>query len=142
MLEVEEEIAETSLRSERQKWQLEEKWEELRLRKEREAEGEMRELILSEQDNLVAELERLREEAREKEENAQLLMGELIKVTAARQELKAEKEEKMLLLAMEEEENLSKLGALDTQQHKALKNILGLQVYICELSAKEEVRSP
>ena len=99
LLEAEEEIAETSLRREKEKWQLEEKWEELRLRKEREAEGEMRELILSEQDKLVAELERLREEAREKEENEQLLMGEL---KAVRQELKAKEEEKMRLLAMEE----------------------------------------
>ena len=99
LLEVEEEIAETSLRREKEKWQLEEKWEELRLRKEREAEGEMRELILSEQDKLVAELERLRDEAREKEEKEQLLMGEL---KAVRQELKAKEEEKMRLLAMEE----------------------------------------
>ena len=39
LLEVEEEIAETSLRREKEKWQLEEKWEELRLRKERSEEG-------------------------------------------------------------------------------------------------------
>ena len=53
LLEVEEEIAETSLNREKERWQMEERWEELRLRKEREAEGEMRELILSEQDKLV-----------------------------------------------------------------------------------------
>lgn len=99
LLEVEEEIAETSLRREKEKWAMEERWEELRLKKEREVEGEMRELILSEQDKLVEELERLREEAREKEENEQLLMGEL---KAVRQELKAKEEEKMRLLAMEE----------------------------------------
>ena len=84
LLEVEEEIAETSLNREKERWQMEERWEELRLRKEREAEGEMRELILSEQDKLVEELERMREEAREKEEKEQLLMGEL---KAVRQEL-------------------------------------------------------
>ena len=99
LLEVEEEIAETSLNREKERWQMEERWEELRLRKEREAEGEMRELILSEQDKLVEELERMREEAREKEEKEQLLMGEL---KAVRQELKAKEEEKMRLLAMEE----------------------------------------
>ena len=92
LLEVEEEIAETSLRREQEKWQLEEKWEELRLRKEREAEGEMREMILREQDKLVDELEKLREEAKEKEENERVLMGEL---KAVRQELKAKEEEKM-----------------------------------------------
>ena len=99
LLEVEEEIAETSLRREQEKWQLEEKWEELRLRKEREAEGEMREMILREQDKLVDELEKLREEAKEKEDNERVLMGEL---KAVRQELKAKEEEKMRLLAMEE----------------------------------------
>ena len=55
MLEVEEEIAETSLRL------------------EREAEGEMRELILSERDNLVRLKEALRQEVKAKEEKMKLL---------------------------------------------------------------------
>jgi hypothetical protein len=88
LLEAEGELAEKSLRREREKFELEERWDELRQRREREAEGEMKETILREQvrqscveaavqcsavqctvcrqDKLVVELDRLREEAREK----------------------------------------------------------------------------
>jgi len=40
----------------------------------------------------------------------------------------------------EQEENLSKLAALDIEHQKSLKTISGLQVYISDLPAKEEVR--
>ena len=39
----------------------------------------------------------------------------------------------------EQEENLSKLTALDIEHQKSLKTILGLQAYISDLPAKEEV---
>ena len=42
----------------------------------------------------------------------------------------------------EQEENLSKLAALDIEHQKSLKTISGLQVYISDLPAKEEVSSP
>ena len=41
----------------------------------------------------------------------------------------------------EQEENLSKLAALDIEHQKSLKTILGLQTYISDLPAKEEVDS-
>ena len=48
LLEVEEEIAETSLRREKEKWQLEEKWEELQLRKERD--NQLKQFVLAKQE--------------------------------------------------------------------------------------------
>ena len=40
----------------------------------------------------------------------------------------------------EQEENLSKLASLEVEHQKSLKTISGLQVYIAELPAKEEVK--
>ena len=41
----------------------------------------------------------------------------------------------------EQEENLSNLTSLDIEHQKSLKTILGLQAYISDLPAKEEVGS-
>ena len=44
-------------------------------------------------------------------------------------------------MVVEKKENLSKLYALDVEHQKSLKTILGLQTYISDLPAKEEVDS-
>ena len=51
------------------------------------------------------------------------------------------KSEEYKTVVEEQEENLSKLAALDVEHQKSLKTILGLQAYISDLPAKEEVGS-
>ena len=77
VLEEELKVADQSLEREKEKLDLENKWEFLRREKEKQHEEAMRAEIMEEQEKLVKELDRLEEEKKEKEESEKKLLDEL-----------------------------------------------------------------
>jgi len=100
VLKTESDIANKSLAREKEKLDLENKWEFLRVKKEAEHEAAMREMITEEQEKLVDELDRLRNADRERDEVEKRLKEEL---EAVKKQLK-EKDEKEKLYILNEEQ--------------------------------------
>merc|ERR1712212_127203 len=88
------------LEKEKEKLDLENKWEFLRVKKEAEHEAAMRAMITEEQEKLVDELDRLRNADRERDEVEKRLKEEL---EAVKKQLK-EKDEKEKLYILNEEQ--------------------------------------
>jgi len=123
----------------------------LMLRKQKQAEGPALKIQV---ERLARDKEELFEKLKLKEEQlstfksslAQLNMeymkelGEVKEEVAVLTDQVSTKSEEYSRVVEEQEENLSKLTALDIEHQKSLKTILGLQAYISDLPAKEEVR--
>ena len=77
VLEEELKVADQSLEREKEKLDLENKWEFLRREKEKQHEETMRAEIMEEQEKLVKELDRLEEEKKDREESERKLLDEL-----------------------------------------------------------------
>jgi len=95
VLKAQSDIANHSLAREKEKLDLENKWEFLRLKREAEHETSMRQMIVEEQDKLVEELDRLKITDKERDEVELGLRDELEKVKKQLKE-KEEKERKYL----------------------------------------------
>lgn len=99
VLKTQSDIANKSLAREKEKLDLENKWEYLRARKEAEHETAMRNMISEEQDKLVEELDRLRNADKERDDVEQRLKEEL---EAVKKQLKEKDEKEKLYLQNEE----------------------------------------
>ena len=98
VLEAERELAEESVELEKQELRLEEKWELLRLKREKEAEEDMRAEMAKNEEKLVDELKRVNEEKRRRdEENAKLRQ----QLSDMRREVEAQAAEKMNVVIQE-----------------------------------------
>jgi len=104
VLEEELKVADQSLEREKEKLDLENKWEFLRREKEKQHEEAMRAEIMEEQEKLVKELDRLEEEKKEREESERKLLDELEKMKL----LLKEKDDKVRSYQKNEEERRRK----------------------------------
>lgn len=123
----------------------------LMLRKQKQTEGPGLKVQV---ERLTREKEEMQEKLKLKEEQLATFKSSLAQLNVEyMKELSEVKEEVAVLtnqvsakskeysrVVVEKEENLSKLYALDVEHQKSLKTILGLQTYISDLPAKEEVR--
>eukprot|EP00090_Calanus_glacialis_P038312 TRINITY_DN6690_c0_g1_i1.p1 TRINITY_DN6690_c0_g1~~TRINITY_DN6690_c0_g1_i1.p1 ORF type:complete len:1106 (+),score=377.60 TRINITY_DN6690_c0_g1_i1:83-3400(+) len=99
VLKTQSDIANKSLAREKEKLDLENKWEFLRLKKEAEHESAMRMMISEEQEKLVDELDRLKIADKERDDVEQRLKDEL---EAVKKQLKEKDEKEKLYLQNEE----------------------------------------
>merc|ERR1711879_248788 len=97
-------VADRSLEREKEKLDLENKWEFLRREKEKQHEEAMRAEIIEEQEKLVKELDRLEEEKKEREESEKKLLEELERM----KKLINEKDDKVRSYQKNEEERRRK----------------------------------
>jgi len=99
VLKAETDIASESLAREKEKLDLENKWEFLRLKREAEAESSMRQMIVAEQEKLVEELDRLKLVDRDRDDEEKRLRQELDKV---KKQLKDKEDKEKIYLETEE----------------------------------------
>eukprot|EP00092_Neocalanus_flemingeri_P008316 GFUD01008966.1.p1 GENE.GFUD01008966.1~~GFUD01008966.1.p1 ORF type:complete len:1103 (+),score=340.51 GFUD01008966.1:377-3685(+) len=99
VLKTQSDIANQSLAREKEKLDLENKWEFLRLKREAEHETSMRQMIVEEQDKLVDELERLKNIDKERDDVEHRLKEEL---EAVKEQLKEKDEKEKKYLQSEE----------------------------------------
>ena len=114
VLEEEIKVADQSLEREKEKLDLENKWEFLRREKEKQHEEAMRAEIMEEQEKLVRELDRLEEEKKEKEESEKKLLDELEKMKL----LLKEKDDKVRSYQKNEEDRRRKDAELREKREK------------------------
>ena len=107
-------VADRSLEREKEKLDLENKWEFLRREKEKQHEEAMRAEIMEEQEKLVKELDRLEEEKKEREESEKKLLEELERM----KKLLKEKDDKVRSYQKNEEERRRKDVELREKREK------------------------
>ena len=114
VLEEEIKVADLSLEREKEKLDLENKWEFLRREKEKQHEEAMRAEIMEEQEKLVKELDRLEEEKKEREESERKLLDELERMKL----LLKEKDDKVKSYQKNDEEQQRKDSELREKREK------------------------
>ena len=124
VLEEELKVADQSLEREKEKLDLENKWEFLRREKEKQHEEAMRAEIMEEQEKLVKELDRLEEEKKDREESERKLLDELERMKL----LLKEKDDTVKSYQKNEEERRRKDAELREKREKKRQMLESVEV--------------
>ena len=127
-------VVERSYEREKEKLDLENKWEYLRVKREAELEAEMRQEIMEEQEKLVKELDKLSLENKEKEDSERKLMAEL---ETLKKQLK-EKDEKVMKYQQNEDERRKRDLELEKRRQEKKKLLESVEMKRRERKRREQ----